>query len=270
MGKFHYKSYILSKIRNVITPYVICSVPAIAAYFIGIKSTETLGAPLWIDSAPKFILYMLITGTHMAPFWFIPMMAIIYIVSPALVQLDRLPWAYWIIVPLLLLSLAVGRSPGDSNPAQNFVCYLPVYVIGMAVSHYRDRLIPQLAQHCWLLLLFIALPLADISAEQGLDSVEFLTKIVFCLGLIGALARFAHDLPRWVDYLGSVSFGLYILHYYAVAVLTIAAKSVLHTFFTQGIAAYALVVFGVTGASLVAVMIAKAILGTRSRLVIGA
>lgn len=59
-------------------------------------------------------------------------------------------------------------------------------MIEMAVSHYRGHLIPQQAQHC-------RLPLSLcchwwVLAERGLDSIEFLTKIIFCLELVGAYA----------------------------------------------------------------------------------
>jgi peptidoglycan/LPS O-acetylase OafA/YrhL len=270
LRKFSYFPYLRAKLKNVITPYIICSIPAIAAYLIGIKSVDGLGAPLWVDSAPKLVLYMLVTGTHMAPFWFIPMMALIYLISPTLVWVDRIRWGYLVIVPLLVASLAVGRSTGDSNPAHNFLFYLPVYVIGMAVSHFRNGLIPQLSRYFPALLLFIALPLIDISADRWVDNVEFITKIAFCLGLTGMFARFSVKLPTWIDYLGSISFGIYFIHYYAVAILTIASKSALRPFFNGGLTAYALTVLTVLSLSIIGVIMLKAILRRHSRMIIGA
>lgn len=213
---------------------------------------------------------MLVTGTHMAPFWFIPMMALIYLISPALVRLDQMRWGYWTIVPLLLVAMVVGRSFHDANPLQNFAFYLPIYVIGMATSRHRAWFVPLLSRYFPLLLACIALPLIDRSADHWVDTVEFLTKIAFCLGLTGMFARVSGDLPDWVDYLGTISFGIYFIHYYAVAVLTIASKSVLSGFFAQGIAAYGLVVMSVLTASVIAVLILKTLLGSHSRMVIGA
>ena len=267
---FNYRGYLRQKGRNVILPYLICSMPAVMTYLVGIKSPASIGAPLWVDSTTKLIVYMLVTGTHMAPFWFIPMMALVYLVSPALVGLDRIRWGYGAIGPLLLIAVMVGRSPGDSSPAHNFLFYLPVYVIGMATSHHRASLMPYLSRCFPILIACIALPLIDISADRWLDNVEFITKIAFCLGLTGMFAQFSGSLPGWVDYIGTISFGVYFIHYYAVAALTIASKSILSGFFARGLAAYGLVVITVLGASIVGVMILKAVFGRYSRLIIGA
>lgn len=267
---FYYRVYIKQKLRNVILPYLICSIPAVMTYLVGIKSPAGIGAPSWIDTTPKLVVYMLVTGTHMAPFWFIPMMALVYLISPVLVRLDRIRGGYGIIGLLLVVAMMAGRSPGDSNPAHNFLFYLPVYVIGMATSHYRANLMPYLSRYAPILMAFIALPLIDISADRWIDNVEFVTKIVFCLGLTGMFARFSGSLPGWVDYLGTISFGVYFIHYYAVAALTIASKSVLSGFFSCGVAAYGLIVMAVLGASIIGVTILRSLFGRYSRMIIGA
>jgi peptidoglycan/LPS O-acetylase OafA/YrhL len=270
LGRFTYYRYLHTKLINVIVPYLVWSVPAIAAYLIGIKSLNGLEAPIWFDSTPKLVLFMLATGTHMAPFWFIPMMAIIYIVSPILVRMDRTPWGYLAIAPLLLISVLVGRSVHDANPMKNFLFYVPVYVIGMAVSHYREQVIPQLSRYFPVLLIAIILPLVAIALDPWLDNVEFITKILFCLGLTGLCARFSRNIPSWVNYLGNISFGIYFVHYYIVAMLNIAAKSVLNGFFSGSIIAYSVTVIAVLVPSIATVTIAKKVMGRYSRMFIGA
>lgn len=270
LKRFSYFGYLKTKIKNVIIPYVICSVPAIIAYSVGIKSPNNIGAPLWADSGAKLALYMLATGTHMAPFWFIPMMAFVYAVSPVLVRIDKMRFGYIAIAPLLLVSLLVGRSTDDSNPFQNFIFYIPVYMIGMAVSKYREKLMPFLSRYFAPLMLFIALPLIDMSADHWLDNFEYVTKIAVCLGLTGMFARFSGNLPKWVDQLGTISFGIYFVHYYMVAILTILSRSVMSGFFTRGLAAYVATVIIVLGVATACVMIVKLLAGRYSRMVIGA
>jgi peptidoglycan/LPS O-acetylase OafA/YrhL len=73
-----------------------------------------------------------------------------------------------------------------------------------------------------------------------------------------------------VNYLGNISFGIYFVHYYIVAMLNMASESVLNGFFSGSVIAYSVTVIAVLVPSIVTVTIAKKVMGRYSRMFIGA
>ncbi|WP_267414882.1 MULTISPECIES: AMP-binding protein [unclassified Sphingomonas] len=268
LNGFEYRSYLRVKAQTVILPYLIISIPAIILYLIGFKDPASLDAPGWVQGRVGLTVYMLLTGTHLGPLWFIPMIVLIYLLAPLFRAIDARPVLYWAAPLLLVLSYFVGRSADDSNPVQALIFYLPAYLIGMAACRYRNRLMPVLARWWPLLLLAIFIPDALALKSSPYEAVTLLSKVIFCFGLLGGVARIAKRVPRWFDHIGEMSFGIYFVHGYVVGVLLILVKK-LHLAL-HGFAEFAVASLGVVAVSVLAVMAVKLVFGGRSRWIIGA
>jgi len=269
LHRFSYGPYLKTKARNVLLPYVLVSLPAIAIYALGLKPLDKFVGLVTADQPIQLAALMLLTGASLAPFWFIPMMTIFYLLSPVLKWIDDHPRAYWIFLPWLVIALFVGRAVGDANPLQNAVFFGPIYLLGMLVSRKRDTLIPLLARLWPLLIAAILIPIPIAHDAPMLDPIMLLTKILVCLGLVGLLFRVAERLPRKIDYLGDISFGIYFVHYYIVAAITMLANAGKLPFL-HGFVAYFILLAGVIALSALIVATIRTIFGKHSRQLIGA
>ena len=270
LGSYRYPDYLRKKIRNVILPYLIVSIPAILAYYVGFKDFADLGAPSQVNTNIEYLIFMILTGTAIAPFWFIPMFAILYLLAPLFRAIDARPMLYLVIAPLLVVSCFIGRAPGDTNPLHNALFFAPVYLSGMAVSHFKGQAVPALRRIWPLLILTIFAPLlVEPTNLAGRDALLLLSKMIVCLGLVGAAASMERFVSDRVNILGEISFGIFFVHYYIVAVLAILAdKNYLP--FVQGIPWFLFLIAAVTLASAMIVLVIKRIAGPYSRRIIGA
>lgn len=93
--------------------------------------------------------------------------------------------------------------------------------------------------------------------------------MIVCLGLVGAAASMERFVSDRINILGEISFGIFFVHYYIVAVLAILAdKNYLP--FVQGIPWFLFLIAAVTLASAMIVLVIKRIAGPYSRRIIGA
>jgi surface polysaccharide O-acyltransferase-like enzyme len=107
------------------------------------------------------------------------------------------------------------------QPMQSALHYLPIYMLGMLVSHYHTRITPMLARH-WLAmamvsaLLFGVIVYADYAGTM-FDRLPITT--FFCLTLLGVLSRFTAERVPALDLLARYAFGIFFVHAYYVAAM---------------------------------------------------
>ncbi|WP_338467662.1 AMP-binding protein [Novosphingobium sp. ZN18A2] len=268
ISSFSYKNYINNKIKYIALPYVLISIPAILVYLFELKDRAKLDAPGFIHGDFMLTVYMILTGTHLGPLWFMPMIFLIYLSSPILKAIDDRPQAYWAVFLLFLLAMYVGRPPLDNNPFQAFVFYLPAYVLGMAVSHYHRRWLPVLAGS-WPLFLVPAVVLSVLPPDlQPVDPLMMVAKVCLGLGILGLLARYSARIPGNFRFIGDLSFGIYLVHgYFASAISLTAAR---FGWDLEGLPAFLFVYAIILSLSVATVLLVKRIFATQSRLIIGA
>jgi hypothetical protein len=153
LGGYEYKKYLLKKIKFVICPYLTTSVPAIAAYLLGIghfsESFERLVSGF---SSLQIVFICLLTGKHLGPFWFIPMISVFYILAPLFIRLIRLKYSAPIVISLsLFIPLYLPRTFPTS-----FIHFLPVYLLGMLVCRY-EREVFNVVKKSWIFLSVISI-----------------------------------------------------------------------------------------------------------------
>ena len=121
-GKFETKKFYLLKIKNILLPYLIISIPAIYS-FISTENTVTHlpnfnENPVW-----QQIFYAYLYGLHAPHFWFIPMMLLFFLIAPLLNWSDKNNIFYWLL-PILI---AISCSSQRGLPFDNFIYYFSVY-----------------------------------------------------------------------------------------------------------------------------------------------
>lgn len=220
-GRFDYRRYLEQKLKTVIAPYLILSAPAI---YIFTCVTPRLGMFTGFYDLPVWqqVVVFLLTGKHLTPLWFVPTIALYYLAAPLLVWMDRrLPRFYWVIVPLLVLSSWMGRG-GKLGPL-NFALYLlPVYLLGMAFSRYRERAL-ELVARWWLPLLAVAAVsmYVWVLMPQSATHTQIPQKVAMALLITWLLSRHHGVIEHRLDYVADVSFGIFFIHAYFISVIKV-------------------------------------------------
>jgi hypothetical protein len=212
--RFGYRKYLLTKVKYIILPYLLVSIPAIV-YFTILHNRCNLPESFYTHSIVLQIAEFYFTGSHVASFWFIPMISIFYVLSPLLVKLDADGRWYCLCPLFMLVSLLVPRG---ETILVNFVHFFSVYVLGMWFSRTREWLIPRVARHVWALLALYGASVV-IFAVGGrfsgpFSGLSYFSKLILCLSLLSLAYRYDKFLGKGGDFLASISFGIFFIHSY--------------------------------------------------------
>lgn len=232
--KFTYSRYLYKKWFNVILPYLIVTLPFILKR---LYEGDTLfqDYPLY----QKIILYYL-TGGHVMYLWFMPMIFLFFFAAPILIRLDKNPAFYSpVLLVLLFFALTINRALLD--PFSCFVHYAVFYVFGMFASHYREAFIT--ACQRWIGLIFIGATLLIAShivvhfyphlLTAWLLTPPWIYINILPLFFIFSTLKWLFIIPLiwWLFYrfdtviqnkpalLADMSFGVYFVHGYALAII---------------------------------------------------
>lgn len=214
--RYRVGDYLSKKARFVVLPYLIVSLPALILFTVIMRRPDM---PLGFYDKTVFeqVAFFLMTGSHLAPFWFIPTIIIFYLASPALYWLDRQPWFYWLLP--LLVSIPVFVSRGHLNPLQSFVHFLPVWILGMACSRHQAVATRWLERLWWpLVAVMVILFGLEMALTRGTHTwYSSMGKIVLTLVLFEAFRHGGRRFDNVFALAGTLSFGLFFLHSYVVS-----------------------------------------------------
>ena len=277
--RFSFRSYMLQKLKTVIVPYLILSIPALIVFTL---LTQRIGVWPWFYDLPVWgqLGLFLLTGKHLAPLWFVPTITLFYLAAPLFLFIDRkFRHGYWVIVPLLVLSGYMGRG-GQLGPL-NFALYLlPIYLLGMAFSRFRNQAM-QLVGNFWpVLLAVVVLGIAGRVLEWDRPPHwQVPLKVALTLLITWLLWRYHQVFGTRLNYIAEISFGIFFIHAYFISMI----KSILYFMVTgdmytgQGveiIPGNAITFIAYTGAvlgmSVTVIWVAQKIFRGRSRMVVGA
>lgn len=281
-GRFRYGRYLRHRAATVLLPYVIISVPAIAAAVLW-RHREDVWP--WLYQLPPLAQagVFLLTGKHLAPLWFIPVMALFIVGSAAILAVARRGWLPAVLPPLLVFALMEGRDwvAGPLNEIGKALFLLPAYLAGMAWSRHRAAAERWAAAH-WPLLLaaLIVLSWAMLVQAAGWDWSMF-QKLTLAALLLVLLAK--APLPERIDAglarVAGWSFAVYFVHGYVITGFRLAwqamelprpAEAADGVIFPASLSLLAVDVAVVLAVSMAAVAVVKRLTGRWSRYVIGA
>jgi len=279
-GRFKFPKYLLSKVKFVVLPYLILSIPALL-YFTLIDRQDNVWTGFYDHSPLVQAGLFLLTGKHLAPYWFIPMICLFYLLAPLFVRIDKSRIAYlWLLPPLLLLSALIGRdglleyTPLDGRYAtfSKALYMLPVYLLGMLCSKYHDDLLILLKRYNWAIAA-ACIFMIGLGTHYGKDAhfLHFLFKITTGVYLIYLLHLADRPLGSRLTYLAHASFGVYFLHgYFLAAEKILSAKLQLPAFIHDGnVLSFVFLTLVVTALCALTVKVAQMLFKDRSRLLVG-
>lgn len=272
-AKFEYKDYLIKKFQNVICPYLILSAPVIVYRLISqdingftLEDHPDFGSwALWRQAS-----YYLLHGAHLQQLWFIPMIALYYLIAPILLYMDRKPVLYWALVPLVILSYVVQRSV-LSDTLVMAVHFLSVYVFGMFLSRYKDQFLV-FAQKYWIAITVLPIALLVLNyfvSKPFYDPVDYTHKMLFCPFYLYWLWRLEKYVPKVVDVLAVYSFGIYFVHYFFVLLLRGLYQLIFHKPIPGNLLIWTVCLVIVMALSIWTLQLAKRTLGNKSKFFVG-
>lgn len=266
---YSYVPFLKSKFKQVVLPYFILSFPAALIYLLGMKATHSWVDMVWFNSLNPGLAYifLLVTGAHLGPLWFVPMVLIYYLASPLWVFLLR----KGVLLPFFFLALGLamylGRPANNSNFLQAAFYFLPPYLLGMWLGRNPSRLRAWTPYAAWGFV-FSVLALVAVGQANLKISRLFIALIAACFLVALCLVKLNYKI-KWLDLFARLSFYLFFVHGYIIAFFRVY----LERFEYQGVRAIFVVigVFFVTLAVSIAVYIPlKMLLQQRSKYILGA
>lgn len=278
-GRFSFPGYLRQKVKTVILPYMLLSIPALYVFTVLTKRTGMWSWFYDLEIWQQVVLFML-TGKHLAPLWFVPTIALFYLAAPLLIWMDRkAPLGYWLIVPLLALSTYLGRD-GPYGPIDKAIYLFPVYLLGMAFSRYKEGAMSLVGRYWPLLSMIAAVSAVAVALELSSPPYWHLPmKVSLALILTCLLYRYHQVVGNRLDYIAEVSFGIFFIHAYFISAIKVATVYLLYGSIYDGrgsedipgnllsISIYAGSVIVLTVG---AIRVAKRVFGRNSRMFIGA
>lgn len=277
--RFEFSSYLLQKLKTVILPYLILSIPAIIIFTFVTRRT---GMWSWFYTIPEWqqMALFILTGKHLAPLWFVPTITLFYLAAPLFLWIDRRqPRLYLLVIPLWMLSVYLGRD-GPHGPIDKALYLLPVYMLGMVFSHYREQAERLVARYFWPLLAIVLTGFAGHLLQWSQPPYYLmLMKAPAALLLVYTLTKTHHWFGTRLDYIAHISFGIFFIHAYFISAIKVVTVYLLSGTIYDGrkgsdlsgsLPAFFLYAAAVIALSVVAIWIAQRLLGSRSRMIIGA
>lgn len=218
--KYTYKDFILSKFKKVILPYIFLSLPAALVYVFSLKTQHS-----WIDMSEfgqmtmvgKY-LFLIVTGAHLGPLWFIPMVVIFYLLSPLfdiLIKDEKL--LLNVTVVALILAMIVGRPVSNSNVLNSFFYFVPVYMTGFVLNT-RAIILTKIVENSNFLFLFSLFVIFIYSILFDYNShIDIALKLCFFISLMAYFKRHVDRAHKHLGLLASLSFYIYFVHGYITA-----------------------------------------------------
>ncbi len=264
-------NYWRQKVRNVITPYLVLSLPAII-YYTQFAQQDNTWTGFYDNPLYEQVFFFLITGKHLAPFWFVPTIAIFYLLAPLLVKADRDRRIYWLLPVFMAVSFFLGRD-GALGPINKAVYLFSVYLFGMFASRHHDRFLAVVGRcQWWLLAVALVLIFGNTLNDEYARFVQYVLKMVMCPLLLYYFNQIEGLLGHRFSYIAHISFGIFFIHAYVLPVVKILylQLSGAEGFPEGNVLNYMLATAAVLGGCTLIIWVCQKATGRYSRMILGA
>ena len=158
--------------------------------------------------------------------WYIPVVMVLYVISPPLLGIVRKPSWQWLAVAIALVPLFVSRTGSEVTPAM-IAFFIGVYVVGLAIGADLDRALTVFRRYrgvLWIVVACSAAGVAFLDARGiefiGQTSVRESAIYVLRLALSGLVllwlyehcASFGARASALLLLIANYAFGIYFLH----------------------------------------------------------
>lgn len=221
-----WKSFYRSKLLNVIVPYFLMTLLFTwTHYSFGGYKLFNEGFASYLQNVGKNLL----TGDAIFTFWYIPVLMVLYLITPILVALTKNKITSGLLIALAISPLFFSRVWPEISWT-TFMYFTGIYTVGIHVGN-RFNLIMETSRK----YIFVISALFTISTvvlwylykyeiqKWGILSFQetafYIQKLSFSCLILLLFKRFAGKLPKWLDALGDYAFPIYFLHAYLIFVL---------------------------------------------------
>lgn len=238
---FKYKKFLIHKFKKIFIPYLSLSVLCFTILPF-IQETQP-----WVrdyGTAETFSEYvrlystLLIIGKAQPPYWYIPFITIMFLLSPVFIAFLKLPYKALVSVFLILMVGAMiwQKSLHQMSPLHAVAYFSHMYILGMIVSIKKDKILHYFDNKLLPLgLVIISLSVANlhiygkykIGAKASMfdfNGFDILVpqKVILCFFIIGLLNKlsFLKDKTGIMKDITTGSFSLYFLHFFVVQIMT--------------------------------------------------
>lgn len=266
--KYSPKKYYLTKIKNVIVPYLLVSIPAILI-FVFVLERERVWAGFYELPQWQQIISFYLTGRHLAPLWFIPMITLFFIASPLLVYFDKREKIYYLLPIFVVISCLISRG----YPHESFIHFFSVYLFGMWASRYKERLNPLLGEKLFLSVAFLSIILLAMFEYFFMSGtmtwVNYLQKMVACFFYLGLFIYFGELNKPLINRIADTSFGIFFIHSYILTSMKIAYEKTVGTLPQGNVLLYGVITLLVLFICYYLILLVKKLFGHNSRYLVG-
>ncbi len=284
IDRLEFKKYIANKSKYVLLPYLLVSIIPILDKLFFDDNIPWLTPNLDSKGPIVLVFYMLFSGKHFGPFWFIPMITIFYLLAPILKKVNTRKFYIFIFPLIFIVGLFTYQFGYYSTIVDSFIFYLPIYLFGMWLSKYRLALFKH---QQWifpmLILLYVGVTVLELmqivtapklAGFHTLDAAYFIfnpAKLRFTILAVILLIVF-HKLEfvkfKFLRILGDYSFGIYFVHLFFIIIFQKTVQFY-QLELPQSLILFLMLSFFTVSCSILFVWIVKIIFKDKSRLIIG-
>jgi hypothetical protein len=267
--KFQYQKYYAGKLKNVILPYFLVSIPAILI-FVFFMQRETVWQGFYDNPQWLQVVYFYATGMHLAPLWFVPMISFFYVIAPLLVLLDKKQYFYWLLPITILLSCYVSRG----LPHQSFIHFFSVYLLGMYFSHYKVKLNSLISRNEILIILgtlVVSFASYEYFYMQGtMTFLNYLQKISMAIFFLALLIRVGDKInSKLIRVIADTSFGVFFIHSYVLTTSKLIIERLFENKLTGNLLLYPMITVSILLICVAIIVVLQKLLGKKSRYLVG-
>ncbi|MBB4189338.1 acyltransferase family protein [Sinorhizobium terangae] len=267
---------------RVVVPYIVMSMLFSTLLFFRWNGVEGIHD---LIALTKFLSYNVLWGEAQNTYWYIPVVVLLYALSPILHRLLTTAARYPMLIAAVTLPLFFSRTGTDVTIA-TCIFFTGTYVIGLYMGEDVEGRLGAIARYLPLLGVVAAITTALLwfLYTHGIDkwgptslreSVHFVQKLALGALILIWLWRRCKDLPlvvaRTLDLVALSAFGLYLLHGFVFRIcLRIASAVVASPDSTWNLIGGGAIIFCLGLLScLVIIFLLRVLLGKHSRLLVG-
>jgi surface polysaccharide O-acyltransferase-like enzyme len=221
---FNYKNFLMSKVSTVVIPYIVISIPIVSLYILGLKSTH-----IWIDmdwfveQNPVFqYIYLMLTGSHLGPLWFVPMVIVFYFLSPFIVLLKNNNMLIIAFFICLIPAIYLGRPEHNENSLLASVYFFPPYLLGLIASQKKNLYEKFKNISVFILGLYVLFYLIIFNYFEMSSSIDLCLKMILAIIVLSVCSNFLTKKNKILDMFARLSFFIFLVHgYFTGAIRTV-------------------------------------------------
>ncbi|MFV0644990.1 MAG: acyltransferase family protein, partial [Sphingomonadaceae bacterium] len=221
-GKPH-ATFMRTRMTHVALPYAIISIVITLLLSANALRHGTAGTPADIAG---LLAYNIMLGEAWNTLWYIPVILVLYLVSPLLMIALNDRRYHWIIAVIILLPLFVSRT-GTEVTLSMLTYYCGVYTVGMIIGLNVQPRVDFLNRHvrmaaCIALVAAVFIAILDwrhidyLGFTSLRESGFYVLRLALAALMIVWLYRWSPDMrpetARWLKLIAAWSFGIYFLH----------------------------------------------------------